>query len=130
MLPERDKWCMEFGAWDGQFLSNTCNLIENGDYSAVMIEYSRVRFLDLLQATASRTVRGRKKVIRQPELFPGDLRQFLLQLLTERAFLSLRDQLVESREARARIFNQARLDFLLGRHTENHIVDHLHIGLM
>ncbi len=38
MLPERDHWCVEFGAWDGRFLSNTCRLIEEDGYAAVLIE--------------------------------------------------------------------------------------------
>ena len=38
LLPESDKWCVEFGAWDGRHLSNTCNLIENKGFSAVLIE--------------------------------------------------------------------------------------------
>lgn len=33
-----NKWCVEFGAWDGVHLSNTCNLIRNSGWSAVMIE--------------------------------------------------------------------------------------------
>ncbi len=49
LLPERDKWCVEFGAWDGKFLSNTYHLIESADYSAVMIEYDKVRYQDLLK---------------------------------------------------------------------------------
>jgi hypothetical protein len=24
-----DDWCVKFGAWDGVYLSNTCNLIKN-----------------------------------------------------------------------------------------------------
>jgi hypothetical protein len=47
MLPTRDKWCVEFGAWDGRHLSNTCNLIENHDYSAVLIEGDKRRFIEL-----------------------------------------------------------------------------------
>ena len=43
-----DKWCVEFGAWNGQNLSNTCNLIDNCGYSAVLIEADRRRFADLL----------------------------------------------------------------------------------
>ena len=38
MLPERDHWCVEFGAWDGRHMSNTCHLIEDHDYNAVFIE--------------------------------------------------------------------------------------------
>ena len=32
------KWCVEFGAWDGVHLSNTCNLIRTHGYRAVLIE--------------------------------------------------------------------------------------------
>ena len=49
-LPERNRWCVEFGAWDGEHLSNCANLIRNHDYSAVLIEASPERFRDL-QAT-------------------------------------------------------------------------------
>ncbi len=34
ILPENDNWCVEFGAWDGIFLSNVKNLIEHASYSA------------------------------------------------------------------------------------------------
>lgn len=33
-----DHWCVEFGAWDGVHLSNTCRLIREDGYSAVLIE--------------------------------------------------------------------------------------------
>lgn len=33
-----DGWCVEFGAWDGEFLSNTCHLIRDKGYRAVLIE--------------------------------------------------------------------------------------------
>lgn len=46
-LPDHDKWCVEFGAWDGEYLSNTCNLIDNHGYSAVLIEGSAKRCKDL-----------------------------------------------------------------------------------
>jgi hypothetical protein len=49
-LPERNSWCVEFGAWDGEQMSNCANLIRNHDYSAVLIEASPERFRDL-QAT-------------------------------------------------------------------------------
>jgi hypothetical protein len=47
VLPANDKWCVEFGAWDGQHLSNTCKLVEDHDYSAVLIEADKKRFIDL-----------------------------------------------------------------------------------
>jgi hypothetical protein len=46
-LPSRNKWCVEFGAWDGIYLSNTRNLIENEGYSAVLIEASEVSYRKL-----------------------------------------------------------------------------------
>ncbi|MBF8258779.1 MAG: Methyltransferase FkbM protein [Actinobacteria bacterium] len=47
ILPRKDRWCVEFGAWDGRHLSNTRNLIENHGYSAVLIEGSKEKFQDL-----------------------------------------------------------------------------------
>jgi hypothetical protein len=45
LLPEtQDRWCDEFGAWDGEYLSNTASLIKNKGFSAVMIEANRSRF--------------------------------------------------------------------------------------
>jgi hypothetical protein len=53
-----DKWCVEFGSWDGQHFSNTYNLIKNKEYSAVLIESDTLRFQDLLK-----THEGNDKVI-------------------------------------------------------------------
>ena len=39
----RDRWCVEFGAWDGQHLSNTRHLIESHGYHAVQIEGDAAR---------------------------------------------------------------------------------------
>ena len=41
-------WCVELGAWDGVHLSNTCNLIRNRGFSAVLIEGEVQRFKDLV----------------------------------------------------------------------------------
>lgn len=38
-----DRWCVEFGAWDGVHLSNTCRLIREENYNAVLIEGSKKR---------------------------------------------------------------------------------------
>ena len=47
VLPARNEWCVEFGACDGAFLSNTCRLIEERGYSAVLIEASVKKFREL-----------------------------------------------------------------------------------
>ena len=46
-LPERDNWCVEFGAWDGVYLSNTNFLIENFGYKAVLIEGDNSKYMEL-----------------------------------------------------------------------------------
>jgi hypothetical protein len=38
VLPGRDRWCVEFGAWDGKHLSNTYHLVEEDGYQVVLIE--------------------------------------------------------------------------------------------
>lgn len=58
VIGNNDKWCVEFGVWDGIHLSNTYNLIKNKDYSAVLIEGDGNRFQDLL-----RTYSGRPNII-------------------------------------------------------------------
>jgi hypothetical protein len=58
VIGKNDKWCVEFGSWDGQRCSNTFDLIVNKGYSAVLIEgnYSRFRSLQ-------NTFKGNTKVI-------------------------------------------------------------------
>ncbi len=41
-----DKQCCEFGAWDGKFLSNTCNLITNHNYEAILIEADKKNLMN------------------------------------------------------------------------------------
>ncbi len=53
-LPGHDKWCVEFGAWDGRYLTNTRHLIESAEYSAVLIEADRSRFGELRRTYADR----------------------------------------------------------------------------
>jgi hypothetical protein len=47
LLPERNGWCIEFGAWDGRRASNTYNLITTQGYRGVLIESDADRFRDL-----------------------------------------------------------------------------------
>lgn len=51
-----DRWCVEFGAWDGLHLSNTCNLIRNQGYKAVLIEGNAERHRDLCRNFPSEDV--------------------------------------------------------------------------
>lgn len=47
LIPQSDKWCVEFGAWDGLYLTNTRHLIDSKGYSAVLIEADKNKFLEL-----------------------------------------------------------------------------------
>jgi len=48
VIGERNSWCVEFGAWDGQHLSNTFDLIRSKAFSAVLIEGSKSRYRQLV----------------------------------------------------------------------------------
>lgn len=52
-IGERDRWCVEFGAWDGVALSNTAALIDGQGYGAVLIEADPKKFHDLLARRGS-----------------------------------------------------------------------------
>lgn len=43
-LSSTDKWCVEFGAWDGLHLSNTYSLIKSKSYKSVLIEADTEKF--------------------------------------------------------------------------------------
>ncbi|MFA5422265.1 MAG: hypothetical protein WC374_00210 [Phycisphaerae bacterium] len=58
VIGENDKWCVEFGSWDGKTCSNTYSLITDKGYSAVLIEGSKERFGDLVA-----NFKGSKSVI-------------------------------------------------------------------
>jgi hypothetical protein len=47
MLPQRNNWCVDFGAWDGLVGSDSRNLVVNHGFSAVLIEGNKDRFRDL-----------------------------------------------------------------------------------
>jgi hypothetical protein len=47
LVPDRNGWCVEFGAWDGLQWSNCANLIRNHGYDGVLIEADRARFEQL-----------------------------------------------------------------------------------
>ena len=47
----KNKWCCEFGAWDGKHGSNTYNLLEKNNFKAVYIEGDELRFKKLKELT-------------------------------------------------------------------------------
>lgn len=58
VIGETDKWCVEFGSWDGVKTSNTYELVSKKDYHAVLIECDQKRFKDLLN-----TYQGNDRVV-------------------------------------------------------------------
>ena len=48
IMGETNKFCIEFGAWDGRLASNTWTLINNGSWRGVLIEGDLQRFHDLI----------------------------------------------------------------------------------
>lgn len=47
LLPAGDHWCVEFGAWDGKFCSNTYHLLSEKNWSGILIEGNPKRITDL-----------------------------------------------------------------------------------
>lgn len=58
IIPDGNKWCVEFGAWDGKAYSNTSNLILNNGFSSVLIEGDENRFKELVE-----NYKGKESVI-------------------------------------------------------------------
>jgi hypothetical protein len=52
IIGARNKWCVEFGAWDGKQFSNTYNLIANNSWNGILIEGNRERFKQLIETYA------------------------------------------------------------------------------
>jgi hypothetical protein len=47
IIPGDDRWCCEFGAWDGKKYSNTYQLLANKGWSGVLIEADPEKFKEL-----------------------------------------------------------------------------------
>ena len=52
VLPGVQKWCVEFGAWDGRLASNTHRLMAEEGWSGVLIEGNSARYRDLQRTYA------------------------------------------------------------------------------
>lgn len=44
---EQNYWCVEFGAWDGKYLSNTYKLLKEENWKGILIEGNSKKFVDL-----------------------------------------------------------------------------------
>lgn len=64
IIDVKNKWCVEFGAWDGKYLSNTWDLINNKGWSAVLAEGDLERAARLAATHAARPA----KVFVVPEM--------------------------------------------------------------
>jgi hypothetical protein len=49
VIPPANRWCVEFGAWDGKMFSNSYNLMQDRSWHGVFVEADPVRFQDLLE---------------------------------------------------------------------------------
>lgn len=49
IVPPDHSYCVEFGAWDGKYLSNCWNLIANRGWSGCFIEANEKKFAELLE---------------------------------------------------------------------------------
>ncbi len=47
LIPGSDRWCCEFGAWDGKKYSNTFQLLKNKAWSGILIEADPTKFKEL-----------------------------------------------------------------------------------
>lgn len=52
LVPGTERWCCEFGAWDGRKYSNTYRLIEQKGWFGVLIEADPVKYEDLKRTYA------------------------------------------------------------------------------
>ena len=75
-----DKTCCEFGAWDGIYLSNVCNLVKNRKYKCLYIEADKKKFAELEQNFPE------KDVINVNKLVSFEGKNTLDQILTENNF--------------------------------------------
>jgi len=47
VMPPKNRFCVEFGAWDGKYFSNTWNLLTHHSWSGLLIEGSPKKFREL-----------------------------------------------------------------------------------
>jgi hypothetical protein len=78
IMPPKHRYCVEFGAWDGRYLSNCCNLLSNEGWGGTMIEADSEKFQDL-----QKTYAGNEKVTLMNRLVDIDGENTLDNLLLQ-----------------------------------------------
>ncbi len=71
-----NRWCVEFGAWDGKHLSNTFLLVESHKWNAIYIEGDAEKFRALQE-----TARVISKISPVPSMVGGGGREVALLLM-------------------------------------------------
>jgi hypothetical protein len=75
-LPDRARWIVEVGAWDGTYLSTSREFVTRHDYFAVLVEADRMKF-----AALNRLYDGEDRVFRVHRLAGWDGAQRLDEIL-------------------------------------------------
>jgi len=75
VIQPKNKWCVEFGAWDGKHYSNTYNLIQNHGWSGVLIEGDPARCAEIKQTHAGKPVHAVNAFVKDnlDELLPAEV---------------------------------------------------------
>ncbi len=77
-LNSKNKWCCEFGAWDGVHGSNTFNLVKKFNYNAVYIESDKNKFRDLLKTSKKfKKIIPLNKLVSHKKNSPNSLQKIL-----------------------------------------------------
>ena len=76
-IGHRNRWCVEFGAWDGKHLSNTHHLIANEQWSGILIEGSAEKFPALEETYRDNPHAHCRQGIVYPTKGEGSLESFL-----------------------------------------------------
>jgi hypothetical protein len=58
VIGQQNGWCVEFGAWDGKYLSNTWSLIANRGWTGVLIEGNEAKFGELMRNHQTHAIHG------------------------------------------------------------------------
>ena len=92
-----EPWCVEFGAWDGKYISNTFALVEKKNWNAIYIEGSKSRYKDLLvTAHKYKNITPINKFVEQKRSHGNSLDNILCYCLLSVQLYLLRDQFLSN----------------------------------